>query len=214
LLQLGEEDKMAFQTHIEHFEFRVMAFSLTSAPGTFQNAMNTTLAPLLRKCALVFFDDILIYNSSFDDHVHHLQQVLELLQADDWKIKLSKCAFAQTEISYLGHIISSQGVATDPNKISIVASWPVPKSVKDLRSVSGLAGYYRKFVKHFGIISRPLTYLIKKHTCFLWTTAHSAACEALKQALISAPVLAIPNFAEPFIVETNASDEGIGAVLM
>jgi hypothetical protein len=144
LLQPGEEDKTAFQTHIEHFEFRVMDFSLTSAPGTFQNAMNTTLAPLLRKCALVFFDDILIYNSSFDDHVHHLQQVLELLQADDWKIKLSKCAFAQTEISYLGHIISSQGVATDPNKISIVASWHVPKSVKDLRSFFGISWLLQK----------------------------------------------------------------------
>jgi hypothetical protein len=149
--------------------------------------MSTTLAPLLRKCILVFFDDIL---------------------------KLSKCAFAQTEISYLGHIISSQGVATYPNKIFAVASWPIPETVKDLRSFLGLLGYYIKFVKHFGIISRPLTDLLKKHTCFVWTTDHSAAFEDLKQALISAPVLSLPNFSKSFIMETDASDKGIGAVLM
>jgi hypothetical protein len=191
-----------------------MAFGLTGAPSTFQKDMNTTLAPLLRKCALVFFDDILVYNSSFQDHIQHLQQVLQLLQTDDWKIKLSKCSFTHPEISYLGHIISSQGVATNPGKVATVASWHVPVSVKDLRSFLGLAGYYSKFVRHFGIISRPLTDLLRKHTCFVWTVEHTTAFEALKQGLISAPILSLPNFSKVFIVETDASDEGIGAVLM
>jgi hypothetical protein len=127
---------------------------------------------------------------------------------------LSKCVFAQTKISYLEHIISSQGVATDPHKISIVVSWLVPANVKDLKSFLGLAGYYRKFMKHFGIISRPLTDLLKKHTSFVWTTEHSVAFETLKQALIAADVLVLPNFAKPFIVEIDASDGGIGAALM
>jgi hypothetical protein len=95
LLKPGEEFKIAFQTHMGHFEFRVMAFRLTGASGPFQRAMNTTLQPVLRKCALVFFDDILVYNSTFEDHLQHLQQVFELLDVDQWKIKLSKCSFAQ-----------------------------------------------------------------------------------------------------------------------
>jgi hypothetical protein len=101
-----------------------MAFGLTGAHGTFQRAMNTTLAPLLRKCALVFFDDILVYNKSLEDHISHLLQVFTLLSQEQWKIKLSKCTFAQNQVTYLGHLISSQGVATDPGKISTIATWP------------------------------------------------------------------------------------------
>lgn len=107
----GEEHKTAFQTHWGHFEFTMMAFGLTGAPNTFQGAMNTTLHPVLRKCVLVFFDDILIYSCTLEEHVIHLQQVLSLLEKDGWLFKLSKCRFAQTEIAYLGHVISAQGVS-------------------------------------------------------------------------------------------------------
>jgi hypothetical protein len=106
-LRPGEEAKTAFQTHLGQFEFRVKAFGLTGAPNTFLEAMNTTLAPVLRKCALVFFDDILIYSPNFDSHLNHLSSVLHLLRKDQWKVKLSKCEFAQTSIAYLGHIISA-----------------------------------------------------------------------------------------------------------
>jgi hypothetical protein len=116
LLKPGEEYKTTFQTHVGHFEFRVMAFGLTGAPNTFLGAMNNTLKPVLRKCALVFFDDILIYNKSFEDHILHLAMVLQLLLKDNWKVKMFKCEFAKTQISYLGHIISAQGVSTDPEK--------------------------------------------------------------------------------------------------
>jgi hypothetical protein len=119
---------------MSHFEFRVMAFDLTGAPGTFQKAMNTTRTPLLRKCVLVFFDDILVYNSSFEDHLLHLQQVFELLAVGQWKIKLSKCSFAQNQVSYMGHLITQQGVATDGSKISAISSWPSPQNVKELSS--------------------------------------------------------------------------------
>jgi hypothetical protein len=191
-----------------------MAFGLTGAPGTFQKTMNTTLAPVLRKCVLVFFDDILVYSASFKDHVVHLQQVFELLSTEQWKIKLSKCTFSKNQVAYLGYLITQQGVATDASKISAISSWPIPQNVKELRSFLGLAGYYRKFVKHFGIINQPLTKLLKKNTLFIWTADQESAFVALKQALVSALVLALPNFNKPFVLETDASEARVGAVLM
>lgn len=134
-----------------------MPFGLTSAPGTFQEAMNSTLAPLLCKFVLVFFGDILIYSHSYEEHLDHWKQVLELLQVHEWKLKLSKCEFAQQSISYLGHIILGNGVATDPKKIIVVTSWPSLTSVHEVRSFLGLAGYYRKFVRNLGLIAKPLT---------------------------------------------------------
>jgi hypothetical protein len=118
------------------------------------------------------------------------------------------------QIAYLGHLISSQGVATDQGKISSIFAWPTPSNTKELRSFLGLGRYYRKFVRHFGVISQPLTKLFKKGVFFVWTQDHQLAFEGLKQALISAPVLALPNFDRPFIIETYACDVGIEAVLM
>jgi hypothetical protein len=213
-LAAEEEPKTAFQTHSGHYEFRVMAFGLSGAPTTFLKAMNTTLHPVLRKCVLVFFDDILIYSHSFAEHVQHVRLVLELLAKDQWQVKLSKCLFAQRQLRYLGHIISEQGVATDPVKVEAVLSWPAPVSVKELRSFLGLAGYYRRFVRHFSLIAKPLTDLLKKGSIFAWTDQHQQSFEALKQAITSAPVLVLPDFAQPFVLETDASGTGVGAVLL
>ncbi|WVZ82001.1 hypothetical protein U9M48_029318, partial [Paspalum notatum var. saurae] len=213
-LSPGEEPKTAFQTHCGQFEFRVMPFGLTGAPGTFNSAMNTTLAPCLRRFVLVFFDDILIYSPTYDSHLSHLRQVFELLHRDQWNVKRSKCSFGLREINYLGHVISAQGVTTDPDKVSAIASWPPPASAKELRNFLGLAGYYRKFVPHFGIISRPLTALLKKHVIFVWTLEQEHSFQALKHALCHAPVLALPNFAFPFALETDACATGVGAVLL
>jgi hypothetical protein len=213
-LKPGEEFKTAFQTHFGHFEFRVMAFGLCGAPGTFQGAMNTTLAPLLRKCVVVFFDDILIYNATYEEHIVHLREVLSLLLKDKWYVKLSKCTFASTQINYLGHIISSQGTATDPAKVSAIVDWPTPTDVKQQWSFLGLAGYYRRFVRHFAVIAKTLTSLLKKDTVFVWTAAHETAFNTLKQALTQAPVLAVPDFTKKFCTETDACNIGVGAVLM
>jgi hypothetical protein len=185
---------IAFQTHLGHYEFRVMSFGLTGAPHTFQRAMNSTLPPLLRNSVLVFFDDILIYSKSYSKHLVHLKEVFQLLLDHQWKVKLSKCAFAQRQISYLGYIISENGLATCPSKIQVVADWPTPGCVKELRSFLGLTGYYRKFIKHFGIIARPLNDLLKKNCVFTWTDDQNVAFQTLKKALIEAPVLALPNF--------------------
>lgn len=155
--------------------------------------------------------------SSIAEHwrtITHLKLVFELLTKDNWKIKLSKCAFAQRKISYLGHVISEQGVGTDPSKISAITTWPTPTTAKELRSFLGLAGYYRKFVRHFSIISKPLTELLKKNTIFVWNQTHAQSFTALKSALNSSPVLALPDFSKAFCIEADASGSGIGAVLL
>lgn len=153
----GEEYKTSFQTHNGHYEFRVMAFGLTGAPATFQHAMNASLAPVLRKFALVFFDDILVYSAT-----KHLETVLSILQKDQWQAKLSICAFAQEKVAYLGHVISAEGVATDNSKIQSIQEWATPTNLKELRGFLGLSGYYRKFIQHYAIISQPLPALLKK----------------------------------------------------
>jgi hypothetical protein len=191
-----------------------MSFDLTSAPHTFQKAMNSTLYPLLRKCVLVFFDDILLYSKSYEDHLVHLELVLELLRKEQWSVKLSKCSFASREISYLGYVIIEKAVATCPDKVNVVQNWHAPTSVKELRSFLGLVGYYRKFIRHFGMISSPLTDLLNKAYLFVWTNEQDMAFQTLKQALVQAPVLALPDFFKVFYIETNACECGVGAVLI
>lgn len=156
----------------------------------------------------------MIYSSTFEQHLQHLRLVFDLLARDQWKLKLSKCSFAQRQISYLGHTINEAGVGTGPAKLTAIQQWPVPTSTKELRSFLGLAGYYRKFVRNFGIIAKPLTTLLKKHLLFIWTLEQDIAFHTLKTALCQAPVLALPDFSKQFCIGTDASELGIGAVLM
>jgi hypothetical protein len=167
LMQPREEFKTTFQTHLGQYEFKVMAFGLIGAPGTFQGTMNTTLAPNLRCFVIVFFNDILIYSRTLEDHLEHLALVFSWLHADQWKVKLSKCTFAQRSIAYLGHIVSEAGVVTDLAKVKAITDWPAPTTVWALRGFLGLAGYYQKFVRNFGIMARPLNNLLKKDSIFI-----------------------------------------------
>jgi hypothetical protein len=209
----GDEHKTVFQTHYGHFEYRVMPFGLTGAPATFQEFMNHILAPLLRKCVVVFLDDVLVYSPNLETHVQHLQAVFELLNHHKLHLKRSKCSFAQDKLEFLGHVVSAQGISTDPHKVQMVQNWPVPTCVKELRSFLGMAGYYRKFVRHFGIISKPLTDLLRKDTMFAWTSVTQQSFDTLKSTLAQAPVLGIPDFTKVFTIKTDASSSGIGAML-
>lgn len=175
--------------------------------------MNEVLAPFLRKFVMVFLDDILIYSPSLEMHLQHLTLVLEKLREHKLYMKHNKCSFSQTKLEYLGHIISSEGVSTDPSKTSAMLNWPAPATVTELRGFLGLTGYYRKFVKNYRIIAKPLTQLLEKKK-FGWNPFAQQAFEQLKSVMASTPVLALPNFNEQFIIETDACDLGIGAVLM
>lgn len=210
----GDEYKTAFRTHQGLYEFMVMPFGLTNAPATFQSLMNVIFAELLRKGVLVFMDDILVYSKTLEEHLELLKKVFRILEKHQFLIKKSKCKFAQKTVDYLGHVISAAGVATDPSKVQAVKNWPTPKNLKQLRGFLGLTGYYRKFIQHYGLLARPMTELLKKGTLFQWTPQTEQSFQLLKQRLIEAPVLAVPDFDQQFVVETDASDCGIGAVLM
>lgn len=187
--------KTAFRMHDGHFEFLVMPFGLTNASLTFQAAMNGIFQQLLRKCVIVFFDDILVYNPTLEYHCYHLEQVLELLQPHQFFVKLSKCSFCSTTAEYLGHLDGN--LKADSVKIEAMMSWPTPKSVKQLCGFLGLTGYYRRFIANYAIIAAPLTNLLKKEA-FVWSEAGDAAFAALKDAMTTAPVLSLPDFEKQF----------------
>lgn len=163
-IRMKDEDiqKTTFTTHMGHYEYVVMPFGLTNAPATFQALKNTILAEYLRKFALVFFDDILVYSKSMTDHVQHLSTIFEVLRTNKLHAKLSKCTFWQRQVEYLGYIISSEEVATVPAKMSAIANSQTPKIVTELRGFLGLAGYYRRFIEWYGVICRPLFDCLKK----------------------------------------------------
>ncbi|CAM8982118.1 unnamed protein product [Rhodiola kirilowii] len=213
-LRMNEADvyKTAFRTHEGHYEFLVMPFGLTNAPASFQAEMNTIFKPLLRRCVLVFFYDILVYSATPTEHLSHLEEVLMTLRSHCFYAKPSKCDFARTSLTYLGHVISHEGVAVDPDKITAIQKCPQPKSIKQLRRFLGLTGYYRRFVKNYASIAAPLTNLLRKDA-YLWSPPASLAFQQLRQALSSTPVLVLPNFASLFHLQIDASGTGIGAVL-
>lgn len=196
-------EKTTFRTHQGHFDFLVMPFGLT---------MNSVLQPFLHKCVLVFFDDILIYSYSWSEHLQHLCAVLSVLWTNNLHVKKSKCAFGTSSVNYLGHTISAEGVAMDTDKISAITTWPQPQSAQELGGFLGLAGYYRCFIKAFGSIAAILTQLPRKD-CFDWSDGAAMAFQTLKKTLSTAPVLHLPNFNQPFLVDCHASGTSFGAVI-
>jgi hypothetical protein len=204
--------KTAFRTHRDHFEFLVMSFGLTNASATFQALMNDILQDFLRLFVLVFFGDILIFNTSWSSHLQHVWAVLLCLHEHGLAVKRSKRSFGATTVAYLGHIISEHGMAMDTDKVEVVKSWPPPRTVRVVRDFLGLTDYYRRFIHGYDDIVAPLTQLLKREA-LCWSLVAAAVFDALKAALTTAPVLQLPDFSRPFVVNCDASGSSFGAVL-
>jgi hypothetical protein len=215
-LRVKEDDihKTAFKTRYGHYEYVVMPFGLTNAPAIFMDLMNRVFKEYLDKFVIVFIDDILVYSSTEEQHKEHLRIVLETLKKHQLFAKFSKCEFWLQEVSFLGHLISGNGISVDPAKVEAVLKWKQPENITEIRSFLGLAGYYRRFIQNFSRIAYPLTQLTKKGIPFKWDQACEASFQLLKDKLTSAPVLTLPIEGEEFEVYTDASGTGLGCVLM
>lgn len=212
LIHPEDKHKTVFRTHHGHFQWLVMPFGLSNAPATFQGLMNNIFQFAMRRFVLIFFDDILIYSGDWESHMRHLEIVLVTLQDNQLYAKFSKCEFGLQQIEYLGHTVSEKGVEMEKSKVEAILRWPSPTNIKQLRGFLGLSGYYRRFIHHYASIAHPLTELLKKDK-FQWDSKAQDAFQKLKDNITSAPVLKMPDFSNPFILETDASGVGIGAVL-
>ncbi|CAI7781216.1 unnamed protein product [Closterium sp. NIES-53] len=214
-IRLAEDDisKTAFRIRYGHFEFRVLPFGLTNAPATFMGLMNDIFRPFLDRFVIVFLDDILIFSKSLEEHAQHLRIVLDTLRQHRLYAKLSKCTFARSSIGFLGHVISTNGIAMDPAKVQCLADWPAPRTIAELQSFIGLAKYYRKFIFNFSHICAPLTDLFRQGAVFQWGLPQQTAFTAIKSALTSAPVLTVADPSRPYFIWTDASDVAVGAIL-
>lgn len=208
-----DRSKTAFSTDKGHFEFIRMPFGLKNAPATFQRAMNHILGDLIGKCCLVYLDDIIIFGSSLQQHLDNLNKVLQRLIQANLRIQLDKCEFLQKQCEFLGHIVSEDGIKPNPNKIDKILAWPLPKTVKQIKGFLGILGYYRKFIKDFAKLTKPLTKCLKKGAEIIHNDEFKTCFNDCKQLLTSDPILRYPDFEKPFIIETDASDFALGAVL-
>ncbi|GBM42500.1 Retrovirus-related Pol polyprotein from transposon 297 [Araneus ventricosus] len=190
-----------------------MPFGLCNAPATFERLTETVLSGLSSDTCLVYLDDIIIVGRTFEEHLNNLRKVFQRLQKANLKLNRKKCRFFQREVAYLGHIISEEGVKTDPEKIKAVVNWSRSDKIHDLRKFLGLCTYYRRFVKTFSAIARNLHKLTEDKSNFNWTDKCEKSFYSLKQALTSSPILTYPRTDKDFILDTDASNEGMGAVL-
>ena len=206
-VELKETDKAktAFQVGtLGFYECNRMPFGLCSAPATFQRLMERCMGKLNLRDCLIYLDDIIIFSSTFEEHVQRLQAVFERLHENNLKLKPSKCKLFRSKVSYLGHVVSGEGIHTDPSKIEAIKNWPVPKSTKDVRRFLGFAGYYRWFIEGFAATARPLNDLLVGHTTnpkarkkktpkripFEWNEKHQTSFETVIDRLSNLPVLA------------------------
>ena len=231
-VEIEEEDKpkTAFQVGtLGFYEFHRMPFGLCNAPATFQRLMEMCMGDMNLRDCLVYLDDIIIFSSSFEEHIDRLTAVFSRLQEHNLKLKASKCEFMMSQVTYLGHIVSQEGIQTDPENTSAIRDWPVPQNIKDVRSFLGFTGYYRRFIQNFARIARPLNHLLIGHETFkktkgkkktkvkkvpfVWEEAQQKAFDTLKEKLTNPPILAYADNHLPFKLHTDASSTGLGAVL-
>ena len=208
-----DKAKTAFTTGSDLFQFTVMPMGLRNAPSTFQRLMQLVLRGLHWDSVLVYLDDVIVFGRTFDETLGRLRAVFDRLREAGLKLRPDKCTFFAREVTFLGHVISSEGVLPDPANIDKVRSWPIPRNVTELRAFLGLCSYYRRFVKEFAHVAQPLHALTKKGVPYVWSDECEHAFHALRTTLISPPLMSFPVFSEPFTLHTDASNFAIGAVL-
>jgi len=213
-IKKGDEWKTAFKTKFGLYEWLVMPFGSTNAHSTFMRLMHHVLRAFIGKFVVVYFDDILIYSLSLEDHESHVRRVLETLRKEKLYANYVKCFFALDHIDFLGFVVSYKGVHVDQTKVAAIQHWPTPTNVNEVRSFHGLACFYRRFVKDFSTIAAHLNAIVKKDVVFKWGQEQENAFITLKEKLIKASILALPNFAKTFEIECDASNICIGVVLL
>ncbi|KAL4016783.1 hypothetical protein IC575_024440 [Cucumis melo] len=213
-IRVSDIPKTAFRSRYGHYEFIVMSFGLTNAPAIFMDLMNRVFKDFLYSFVIVFIDDILIYSKIEAEHEEHLHHVLETHRANKLYAKFSKCEFWLKKVTFLDHVVSSEGVFVNPVKIKAITNWPRPSTVSEIRSFLGLASYYRRFVEDFSRIASLLTQLTRKGTPFVWSPACESSFQELKQKLVTAPVLTVPDGSGSFVIYSDTSKKGLGCVLM
>lgn len=215
-VEIADSDihKTAFSVEGGHYEFLRMPFGLKTAPATFQRLMNNILSDLLNKVCLVYLDDIIVFSTSLDEHLNSLRLVMDRLKVANLKIQIDKCEFLKRETEFLGHIVTQNGIRPNPKKVECILKYPIPQSPKQIKQFLGLSGYYRKFIKDYSRIAKPMTNYLKKDAKIdLHNTEYQKSFETLKTLLVNDPILAYPNFSKPFVLNTDASNFALGAVL-
>ena len=209
-----DREKTAFSTDTGHYEFIGMPFGLKNAPATFQRAMNIVLDGLVGRKCFVYLDDIIIIGRSLNEHLANLSEVLDRLIHHNLKIQLDKCEFLKRDTEFLGHVITPEGVRPNPDKIKDILDWEIPRTTKQIKQFLGFTSYYRRFIRNYAMIARPLTKCLKKDAPICHTAPEFVdACNKLKEIISSDQVLAYPRLDQPFILTTDASDHAVGAVL-
>ncbi len=190
-----------------------MPFGLTNAPAVFQALINDVLLDMLNRYVFVYLDDILIFSRSKEQHIHHVQSVLRRLLENSLYVKAEKCEFHVSSVSFLGNIVAQGNIQMDPAKVSAVTSWPVPENRKQLQRFLGFANFYHRFIRNYSSMAAPLTALTSSKVPFQWSPPAAAAFQTLKDRFTSSPILQVPDSGRQFVVEVDASDVGVGAVL-
>ncbi|MBW0543275.1 hypothetical protein O181_082990 [Austropuccinia psidii MF-1] len=209
----GDENLSAFRTKYDSYEYLVMPFGLTNAPASFQNLVNDIFADFLDVFVVVYLDDIMVFSSSEEEHVKHVASVLQRLRDNNLFAKASKCVFHASSVEYLGYVVSSDGLKMDSSKVQQILNWPQPKNIKALQYFLGFANFYCCFIKNYSKKITSLTSLLKKDSPFIFNEEALSQFQLLKEAFTTAPIVSHFNPSLPTIVETDASDYDLGAVL-
>lgn len=208
-----DREKTAFITRYGTYEFNVMPFGLCNAPATFQRLMNRIYQGIAYDYVVVYLDDTNVFSRTFEDHIRHLREVFTRIRNAGLKLNIEKCNFWMKRLTFLGHIIEEKGISPDPDKITAVQHIQPPQNITQLRAFLGLAGYYRRFIKHFSSIANPLNQLLHKDNAYDWNAQCQSAFDELKHRLTTAPILIYPDYKKEFILATDASYKGFGATL-